>query len=518
MTDGPVEAFLGGDVSHSVEGELVALEPLVCHTAQAFLPVIAEVHHAPVVAAPCQLPHAGVAVLHVLDVVTVFGEVVYPVVGQAYVVAVEVEHAHHAAHRVVFPFLHRTLGVGDAHAPAQQVVAVQRGVPPAVGGFREVMETVIGEPRHHAVGVFHRCHRTVAVGHPRDGTFGVGAAHQIARAVIAELPRAAVRRGHGYGTVAQVPLAGVHGGHAAAARVGAVGAVPPAVISVQGAVTERVRLCEEPAAVVVTPQVFPAVGIDLLPHKAAAVVVHRQLPVAVEHLGHSLPEREPVVVYAAVAPRVHAARTHARTVVLEVPRKAVAPCLLHDEPSGILVCHHVARRVALEGHVAVGVVLVGGEGNLFLRIFRMRAAYLKDASASRVVLHPQAAARAVGDGAQQALFRVVEADAQAVAVGHALKQAHGIVLLAREAVVEVLGHVPHAVAAVLFQTGFLALGEDERGFLRCRQGEGHRDAVTHAERQRALFRVRDDAHVVGVVPPVAQRPPVVAAAVPRALP
>ena len=263
---------------------------------------------------------------------------------------------------------------------------------------------------------------------------------------------------------------------------------------------------------------FPAVGIDLLPHKAAAVVVHRQLPVAVEHLGHSLPEREPVVVYAAVAPRVHAARTHARTVVLEVPRKAVAPCLLHDEPSGIFVCHHVARRVALEGHVAVGVVLVGGEGNLFLRIFRMRAAYLKDASASRVVLHPQAAARAVGDGAQQALFRVVEADAQAVAVGHALKQAHGIVLLVCEAVVEVLGHVPHAVAAVLFQTGLLAFGEDERGFLRCRQGEGHRDAVTHAERQRALFRVRDDAHVVGVVPPVAQRTPVVAAAVPRALP
>ena len=42
---------------------------------------------APVVATPCQLPHAGVAVLHVLDVVTVFGEVVYPVVGQAYVVA-----------------------------------------------------------------------------------------------------------------------------------------------------------------------------------------------------------------------------------------------------------------------------------------------------------------------------------------------------------------------------------------------------------------------------------------------
>ena len=148
----------------------------------------------------------------------------------------------------------------------------------------------------------------------------------------------------------------------------------------------------------------------------------------------------------------------------------------------------------------------------------MRAAYLKDASASRVVLHPQAAARAVGDGAQQALFRIVEADAQAVAVGHALKQAHGIVLLAREAVVEVLGHVPHAVAAVLFQTGLLALEEDERGFLRCRQGEGHRDAVTHAERQRALFRVRDDAHVVGVVPPVAQRTPVVAAAVPRALP
>ena len=36
--------------------------------------------------------------------------------------------------------------------------------------------------------------------------------------------------------------------------------------------------------------------------------------------------------------RVYAARTHARTVVLEVPRKAVAPCLLHDEPSGILVC------------------------------------------------------------------------------------------------------------------------------------------------------------------------------------
>ena len=179
-----------------------------------------------------------------LDVVTVFGEVVYPVVGQAYVVAVEVEHAHHAAHGVVFPFLHRTLGVGDAHAPAQQVVAVQRGVPPAVGGFREVMETVIGEPRHHAVGVFHRCHRTVAVGHPRDGTFGVGAAHQIAGAVIAELPRAAVRRGNGYGTVAQVPLAGVHGGHAAAARVGAVGAVPPAVIPVQGAVTERVCLCE----------------------------------------------------------------------------------------------------------------------------------------------------------------------------------------------------------------------------------------------------------------------------------
>ncbi|MCS2534433.1 hypothetical protein NXY42_21190 [Bacteroides fragilis] len=53
------------------------------------------------------------------------------------------------------------------------------------------------------------------------------------------------------------------------------------------------------------------------------------------------------------------------------------------------------------------------------------------------MLHPQAAARAVGDGAQQALFRVVEADAQAVAVGHALEQAHGIVLLAREAVVEV---------------------------------------------------------------------------------
>ncbi|EXY87016.1 hypothetical protein M079_5171, partial [Bacteroides fragilis str. 3996 N(B) 6] len=42
----------------------------------------------------------------------------------------------------------------------------------------------------------------------------------------------------------------------------------------------------------------PAVGIDLLPHKAAAVVVHRQFSVAVEHLGHSLPEREPVVVYA----------------------------------------------------------------------------------------------------------------------------------------------------------------------------------------------------------------------------
>ncbi|EXZ60877.1 hypothetical protein M107_4975, partial [Bacteroides fragilis str. 3725 D9(v)] len=38
-----------------------------------------------------------------------------------------------------------------------------------------------------------------------------------------------------------------------------------------------------------------------------------------------------MVVYAAVAPRVHAARAHARTVVLEVPRKAVAPCLLHDE-------------------------------------------------------------------------------------------------------------------------------------------------------------------------------------------
>ena len=38
---------------------------------------------------------------------------VYPVVGQAYVVAVEVEHVHHAAHKVVFPFLHRTLGVGD---------------------------------------------------------------------------------------------------------------------------------------------------------------------------------------------------------------------------------------------------------------------------------------------------------------------------------------------------------------------------------------------------------------------
>ena len=156
MTDGPVEAFLGGDVSHSVEGELVALELLVCHTAQAFLPVIAEVHHAPVVAAPCQLPHAGVAVLHVLDVVTVFREVVYPVVGQAYVVAVEVEHVHHAAHRVVFPFLHRTLGVGDAHAPAQQVVAVQRGVPPAVGCLREVAETVIGELRYHTVRVFHR--------------------------------------------------------------------------------------------------------------------------------------------------------------------------------------------------------------------------------------------------------------------------------------------------------------------------------------------------------------------------
>ena len=35
-----------------------------------------------------------------------------------------------------------------------------------------------------------------------------------------------------------------------------------------------------------------------------------------------------------------------------------------------------------------------------------------------------------------------------------------------EAVVEVLGHVPHAVAAVLLQTGFLALGEDERGVFR----------------------------------------------------
>ena len=31
--DCPVEAFLGGDVSHSVEGELVALELLVCDTA-----------------------------------------------------------------------------------------------------------------------------------------------------------------------------------------------------------------------------------------------------------------------------------------------------------------------------------------------------------------------------------------------------------------------------------------------------------------------------------------------------
>ena len=91
----------------------------------------------------------------------------------------------------------------------------------------------------------------------------------------------------------------------------------------------------------------------------------------------------------------------------------------------------------------------------------MRAAYLKDASIPRVVLHPQTAARTVGNGVQQSLFRVLEADAEAVAVGHALKQAHGIVLLACEAVVEVLGHVPHAVAAVLFQTGLLALGEDE---------------------------------------------------------
>ena len=32
------------------------------------------------------------------------------------------------------------------------------------------------------------------------------------------------------------------------------------------------------------PQVFPAVGIDLLPHKAATVVVHRQPAMAVEYL------------------------------------------------------------------------------------------------------------------------------------------------------------------------------------------------------------------------------------------
>ena len=54
-------------------------------------------------------------------------------------------------------------------------------------------------------------------------------------------------------------------------------------------------------------------------------------------------------------------------------------------------------------------------GNLFLRIFRMRAAYLKDASVPRVVLHPQTAARTVGNGVQQSLFRVLEADAEAVA-------------------------------------------------------------------------------------------------------
>ena len=46
-------------------------------------------------------------------------------------------------------------------------------------------------------------------------------------------------------------------------------------------------------------------------------------------------------------------------------------------------------------------------------------------------------ARTVCNGVQQPLFRVLEADAEAVVVGHALKQAHGIVLLAGEAVVEV---------------------------------------------------------------------------------
>ena len=36
---------------------------------------------------------------------------------------------------------------------------------------------------------------------------------------------------------------------------------------------------------------------------------------------------------------------------------------------------------------------------------------LKDTSVPRVVLHPQTAARTVGNGAQQSLFRVLEADA-----------------------------------------------------------------------------------------------------------
>ncbi len=145
----PLEAFLGGDFSHSVEGELVA-RSLSFVTRPAFLPVTAK-FTTPVGRAPCQLPHAGVAVLHVLDDFTVIGEVSLSLVGQANVVAVVSRARAPRGPRVRIPFFCTApLGWWTAHGTCQAGSKRTARCSPAVGGFRGgYKETVQVEPLHH---------------------------------------------------------------------------------------------------------------------------------------------------------------------------------------------------------------------------------------------------------------------------------------------------------------------------------------------------------------------------------
>ncbi len=238
-------------------------------------------------------------------------------------------------------------------------------------------KTVVAEPMVlHPVGILHRGTSPSPVGELRHGSFRVGAAHHVAGAVLAELPRSAVGVRTGQGQVAQHTLFSGTRTDASTAWVGTVRAVAPEVVSGNRFLfAERRQVCPRSCRLsVVTPQVLAAVWRPPSPHKPVAVVVHRFSSSWLSDLGHSVEEHQLVVVDPPSPACVDAAQPTSVPAYSKYRRQAVAPWSSFTMSlPGVSVCHHVLPRRCADGSSCRRVVLVGSEAVIcYFRVVGMR--------------------------------------------------------------------------------------------------------------------------------------------------